>query len=305
MSIFSKKKGRETVKDSHPQFTKDSLLTIIEESPNIIFINQRRRIVYANKRAEELMGYKKEELYAEDFNFMELIAPESKDLVKKNLKKHMEGRDVPPHEYKLLTRDRRAIFGLHTTKLIDFEGDKAILGIITDLTEQKKVEEEKIKLFNAIEILNEGVNITNNEGDIVYINEAYSNIFGYNKADLIGKHTSFIIPPEGKEALDKRLKVIQEKGHWKGEVLAKRRDGSSVSVHLTTALIKNKSGNPIGMVGIIRDITSYKEADKKMQEKIEELEKWQKHTVGREVKMVELKKEIKELKEKLKKHKPT
>ncbi len=52
-------------------------------------------------------------------------------------------------------------------------------------------------------------------------------------------------------------------------------------------------------IHMIQDISQRKEADEKLLEKIEELEKWQKHTVGREVKMVKLKEEIKELKERL------
>lgn len=53
---------------------------------------------------------------------------------------------------------------------------------------------------------------------------------------------------------------------------------------------------------MIQDINQRKEAEETLVEKVEELEKWQKLTVGREIKMTELKVEINKIKEKLKKY---
>ncbi|MGD8740775.1 MAG: PAS domain-containing protein, partial [Desulfobacterales bacterium] len=72
------------------------LKTFTEQSPNMIFINQGGRVVYANKRCIEMMGYSREDFYAPDFDFMTLIAPESVDLIQSNLKRHMDGKDVEP-----------------------------------------------------------------------------------------------------------------------------------------------------------------------------------------------------------------
>jgi PAS domain S-box-containing protein len=123
---------------------------LAEESPNMIFINKGERVVYANKKCEEIMGYTREELYSPDFDFMVLIAPESRDLVKENLKKHGRGEEIPPYEYELRTKIGSKIIGLHATKLIDFEGGKAILGIITDVTEHRKADQKLLeKLRNT------------------------------------------------------------------------------------------------------------------------------------------------------------
>jgi PAS domain S-box-containing protein len=116
--------------------------TFTEQSPNMIFINKGGRVVYANKRCIEVMGYKREEFYAPDFDFMALIAPESVALIRSNLKRHMAGEDVAPYEYSLLDKKGNKIEAIITTKLIDYVDGKAILGIITDITERKQVEEE-------------------------------------------------------------------------------------------------------------------------------------------------------------------
>jgi PAS domain S-box-containing protein len=116
--------------------------TFAEQSPNMIFINKGGRVVYANKRCVEVMGHSREEFYAPDFDFMTLIGPESVELIRSNFKQHMAGKDIEPYEYALLNKKGEKIDAIITTKLIDYADGKAILGIITDITERKRVEEE-------------------------------------------------------------------------------------------------------------------------------------------------------------------
>jgi PAS domain S-box-containing protein len=124
---------------------------VAEESPNMIFINKKGRVAYVNKRCEEIMGYSRDEYNSENFNFLDLIAPEYKDLVKENFKMHMSGRDIPPYDYKIITKDGREISAIITTKLTEYEGEKAILGIITDITERKKAEKNILMYQSRLE----------------------------------------------------------------------------------------------------------------------------------------------------------
>ncbi|MBD3322137.1 MAG: hypothetical protein GF350_13650 [Chitinivibrionales bacterium] len=71
---------------------------------------------------------------------MKLIAPESRDIVSANIHKHNQGMDIPPYEYSLITKNRQKLVGIITSKLIIYGGRKSILGIITDITEQRKLE---------------------------------------------------------------------------------------------------------------------------------------------------------------------
>jgi PAS domain S-box-containing protein len=115
---------------------------ITEQSPNMIFINKGGQVVYVNGRCTQVMGYSKETLCAPDFDFMTLIAPESVDLIRSNLTKHMQGQEVAPYEYFLITKQGEKLAAIITTKLIRYQGEAAILGIITDITKRKRAEEE-------------------------------------------------------------------------------------------------------------------------------------------------------------------
>jgi PAS domain S-box-containing protein len=135
--ITERKLAEEALRESEEKFR-----SLAEQSPNMIFINKKDRVVYANERCEEIMGYKREEFYSPDFDFFVLIAPESRDLIKKNLSRHMMGQEVPPYEYTLRTKEGRSVEAIINSKLITYGGDSATLGIVTDIAERKRMEGE-------------------------------------------------------------------------------------------------------------------------------------------------------------------
>ena len=141
--ITEHKRAEEALRESEEKFR-----MVSEQSPNMIFIYNRGKVVYANRICVEVMGYRYEEFYSPDFNFLKLISKESHGLIKANLKKHMRGEEVGPVEYSLITKDGKKIEAILTTKLMKYKGEQAILGTITDITERKKEEE---LLLNAKE----------------------------------------------------------------------------------------------------------------------------------------------------------
>ncbi|NIR15273.1 MAG: PAS domain-containing protein, partial [Desulfobacterales bacterium] len=58
---------------------------------------------------EEIMGYKRDEFYAPDFDFLCLIAPEYLDRIRSALERHMHGEDVEPSEYTLVNKEGKRI----------------------------------------------------------------------------------------------------------------------------------------------------------------------------------------------------
>ncbi len=135
--ITERKKAEEALKESEEKFR-----NLADQSPNIIFINQKGKVVYANTEAEEVTGYTKDEFYSPKFNYMDLIAPESKELVKSLFIKHVKGEGVRPYEFKLISKKGQIIDVINSTKVIDYNGEPAILGIETDITESKRLKEK-------------------------------------------------------------------------------------------------------------------------------------------------------------------
>jgi PAS domain S-box-containing protein len=133
--ITDRKRAEEALRESEEKFR-----TVSEQSPNMIFINKGGKVVYANKVCEEIMGYKRDEFYSPDFDFLRLIESESVDSVRSAFKRHMDGKEVEPYEYTLVNKEGKRIEAIITTRLMNYEGERAILGIVTDISERKRVE---------------------------------------------------------------------------------------------------------------------------------------------------------------------
>jgi PAS domain S-box-containing protein len=144
--ITERKKAEQALRESEEKFR-----SLAEQSPNMIFINKKGRVVYANKQCEEIMGYAREEFYAPDFGFLSLIAPESQALIRQNFTRHMEDEEISPYEYTLVTAQGKKIEAIITTKLLSFENDTAILGIVTDITERRKAEDALKKAHDTLD----------------------------------------------------------------------------------------------------------------------------------------------------------
>jgi PAS domain S-box-containing protein len=124
--ITEREQAEQKLRESEEKFR-----NLAEHSQNMIFINKKGRVVYANKRCEKVMGYTQEEFYSQNFRFITLVAPEFLDSVKANYNNHMNDREVNPLDYKLITKNGKKIDAVLVTKLIPFEGESAILGIVS------------------------------------------------------------------------------------------------------------------------------------------------------------------------------
>ena len=135
--IIDRQRVEDALRESEKKFR-----TLAEQSPDMIFINKGGRVVYVNESSEKALGYTAEEFCAADFDFLSLIAPKDRDTVKGSFAKHTRGEEVEPYEYSLVTQEGGSIEVILATRPIDYEGEMAILGTITDITERKRAEEE-------------------------------------------------------------------------------------------------------------------------------------------------------------------
>ena len=181
--------------------------TFAEQSPSMTFINKGGRVVYVNKACEKLMGYSKVELLSPYFDFMNLIAPESVEMVETNFRLHKSGQELAPHEYILINKEGKKIDAIINSIPIEYEGEQAILGIVTDITKRKQAEkllreskESYRKLISEMchgFVLNEI--IIDKKGKpidcrFLEVNPAFENITGLKANDIVGKTVRDVFP---------------------------------------------------------------------------------------------------------------
>lgn len=148
-------------------------------------------------------------------------------------------------------------------------------------------------------------------GVIINVNKSFESLSGYKNIETAG--TPIINVFSQKKKVEKILNETWEKEIIQGrELILLSKKGKKIPVSVSLSTRKDREGNFIGyFIGII-NITELKrlqeemeekikERTKDLQRKIEELEVFQKLVVGRELKMIELKREIEKLKKQLEK----
>jgi diguanylate cyclase (GGDEF)-like protein/PAS domain S-box-containing protein len=120
------------------------------------------------------------------------------------------------------------------------------------------------KLEKALQTTQVGVTITDIEGKILYLNSAEARMHGYGPEDLIGKNVRMFAAPETWEVNPPDL--IREMSSWRRQSVNLRKDGSSFAVQLTSDVIRNTTGDPIGIVTVCEDVTEQKNAETRLRD---------------------------------------
>lgn len=142
--------------------------------------------------------------------------------------------------------------------------------------------------------------VTDARGDIVYANKKFVEISKYPLDELLGQnHRILKSGHQPQEIFVDLWKTISSGKIWRGEVKNRAKDGTYYWADATIVPIFDKEGKIMNYAALRTIINEKKETEEKSLAHIAELEKMNKFIVDRELKMVELKDEVKNLEEQL------
>lgn len=154
----------------------------------------------------------------------------------------------------------------------------------------------------------------NTLGIILNSNQAFQGLTGYREIEAIGKKMEdlFLNKKNFKDLI--KEKILKRKPSLTRKMVLLTKKRKKIPVNVAISIRRDEEDNFIGHFIALSDITAFedlrknlerkvKERTKQLQERVDELEKFRELTEGRELKMVELKQEIKKLKEELEKEK--
>ncbi len=182
--------------------------------------------------------------------------------------------------------------------LIELQETRRKLRETESLYRKHRQAAETLRFFEkALETMQLGVTITDLERKIIYVNPADASMHGYSVDELRGENVRMFAPAETWKPLTEEQILSMKR--WKRESINRRKDGTSFPVQLMSDVVTDAVGKPIGIVTTCEDITERKNMERELKERVEELEKFYEMAVGRELRMKELKEEIRKMKSEL------
>jgi PAS domain S-box-containing protein len=135
---------------------------------------------------------------------------------------------------------------------------------------ETRVEERTAELHDAIERVEailanvgDGVFVTNLDCEIITANVAFEEQSGYQSEEVKGTTIYNLFSHDNDKVVIEDLKAALPKGEiWRGELFAKRKNGSNYDIQLTIAPVRDQVGQMVSYVGSQRDITRQKELER-------------------------------------------
>jgi PAS domain S-box-containing protein len=268
--LNKRKRTEEALRESEHKYS-----TLVESSLTGIYIDQKGKIVFANRRFAEIYGYSKEELAGMESR--ELVHPEDRPLTDLIRAKRVKGEEVPEeYEARGLTKDGETIWILRRNTRIDYKGKPAILGNIVDVTDRKRAEEalrdSEERYRTVLEACPDPVVVYDMGGKGLYINPAFTRVFGWTPEEIIGNKLNYVPPenwPETQMMIDDLLA-----GEKPSRIESRRyaKEGKILDVSISADTYLNRDGVPVGSVHILRDITGRKQVQEALKKAHDELE---------------------------------
>jgi len=233
--------------------------TLVENAIEAIFVAVEGKIVFLNQRTCVIAGYSSEELMTRPF--VEFIHPDERDTVIDRHIKRLRGEEViPRYEFRIIRKDGEIAWVELSAVAIDWEGKRATLNFLEDITERKAREHEYQTIIHTAK---DGFWQADMQGRFLDVNESYCRLIGYSRDELLNMAIMDIEAIEKSEETARRIQKIQEVGSDTFETRHRCKDGKIVDVEISVNYLQIGHGR---MVVFIRDISERKQAEETIRE---------------------------------------
>jgi PAS domain S-box-containing protein len=231
----------------------------------VIVRGDNGRIVEVNDQFEIMYGYQREELIGRTALELGLYAdPARREQLFAEVASNGQVRN---REFVARRKGGETFLVLYSASLLSSLDPKLMLGVIRDVTEQRKTEQalrtSEAKYRRLYESITDACASVDMQGRIQDCNSAFSALVGYSPAEL--QTMSYLdLTPSKWHTAEARIveKQILKRGY--SDVYEKeyrRKDGTLLSVELRCFLLRDDDGQPTGVGAIVRDITKRKEQE--------------------------------------------
>src|ERR1039458_9826621 len=257
--VTERKKAEETVQ---------KLASIVEFSEDAILgKSMDGKITSWNRAAEKMYGYTRGEVVGRDLSF--LVPPGRQAEIQAIMERVLSGQPIECLETQRLTKTGSVLdVSLSVSPIKDPTG--LITGasaIARDITLRKRAEEQLRLQSVVLQAAANAIVITDFEGTIVWANHAFTTMTGYSKEEVLRKNLRLLKSGEQPESYYAELwSTISSGKVWQGEIVNRRKDGTTYTEEMTITPVSRDVGNPADryFIAIKQDITERKRAEEEL-----------------------------------------
>ncbi|MBT2639596.1 PAS domain S-box protein [Bacillus sp. ISL-39] len=238
--------------------------TLVELSPNAIILTQFDKVAYANPHTEALFGTNLKDIIGKPVRSFFYGHP---NIISKL---DFNEKTVISFEEQLKMGDSYIDIEV-SSSLITYQGEKAVLTVIKEITKRKSMERalrESEEQYRFIaENSSDMIGRLSSDGSIVYISPSSKRILGYRNDELIGTNFFGKIHPEDRQILLEQYGNPRElSGIVTSSYRMLHKNGEFIWAETTVRPIKDKSGKSSGMMFATRDVTARRTIENQLRE---------------------------------------
>ncbi len=236
--------------------------TLIHSAQIGVYLVQDGMFEIINPQIMEILGLTQEELLGR--NALSLVHPEDREMVRENAIKMLKGKRLEPYEFRVCDKQGNVRVVMEAVAPITYKGKRAALGNFMDITERKQAEEalreSQEQLKKMFESVTDGISVIDLNGVITEVNQRMVEIHEFDsKDDIVGKNAMELVVPREYERIAANMKQAIKQGKVSGvEYTLLKANGTEFPAELSTSVLRDASGNAVGHITIVRDITERK-----------------------------------------------
>ena len=224
---------------------------------------------FVSHEAEALLGYPLAEWTENPTFWKDKMHPDDRDwVVEYSMSESIKLRSHV-FDYRMIAADGRVVWMQDIVRVIPNKSitrPQELVGVMLDITARKEAEASLRLSRQVFENTAEGILITDANFNVLEVNQAYINITGYSREEIVGNPP--VVMSTGlhdKQYYDEIWQVIKTKGQWVGEILSRRKNGESYPEWLSISRVADSKDVVQNYVAVFTDITLRKQSEERLQ----------------------------------------
>jgi len=239
----------------------DSVLNSVSEGISLTDFNGF--VITTNETAVKLYGYDSlEEI--KSVKGVDLIVPSDRNRFESAMQKVLALGSVTKEKFTCLKKNGDTFIAeISVTLLNDKRGlPLGFLGVTSNISEIESANEQLRLLVTALESSVNEVVITDNKGEIIWVNSSFNQSTGYSDNEILGKTPRILKSGLHDDQFYKNLwDTISSGNVWSGEIINRKKSGELYNENMAITPLDDGNGNITNFIAIKQDITSKKKTE--------------------------------------------